>query len=91
MAGVDLTRIPGINVLTVQKVLTETRVDMSAWSTVKHFASWLGLCPYNDKTGGKVIRSKTKKTQNRAAAALRISAQSLLHSKSALGVVTIAV
>jgi transposase len=85
MAGVDLPRIPGINVLTVQKVLTETGVDMSAWSTVKHFASWLGLCPHNDKTGGKVIRSKTKKTQNRAAAALRMSAQSLLHSKSALG------
>jgi transposase len=85
MAGVDLTRIPGINVLTVQKVLAETGVEMSAWSTVKHFASWLGLCPYNDKTGGQVIRSKTKKTQNRAAAALRMSAQSLLHSKSTLG------
>jgi len=85
MGGVDLTRIPGINVLTVQKVLSETGVDMSAWPTVKHFASWLSLCPHNDKTGGKVIRSKTKKTQNRAAAALRMSVQSLFHSKSALG------
>ena len=78
MAGVDLTRIDGINVLTVQKVLTETGVDMSPWPTVKHFTSWLSLCPHNDKTGGKVIRSKTKKSQNRAAAALRMAAQSLL-------------
>jgi transposase len=84
-AGVDLTQIDGPDVLTVQKVLTETGVDMSPWPTVKHFTSWLGLCPQNDKTGGKVIKRSTKKTQNRAAAALRMAAQSLTHSKSALG------
>ena len=43
------------------------------------------MCPHNDKTGGKVIRSRTLKSQNRAAAALRMAAQSLLHSESALG------
>lgn len=85
LAGVDLTQIPGLNALTVHKVLTETGVDMSPWPTVKHFTSWLGICPHNDKTGGKVIRTKTKKTQNRAAAALRMAAQSLVHSNSALG------
>jgi transposase len=84
-AGVDLTQIDGPDVLTVQKVLTEIGVDMSPWPTVKHFTSWLGLCPHNDKTGGKVIKRSTKKTQNRAAAALRMAAQSLVHSKSALG------
>lgn len=85
MAGVDLTQIDGINALTVQKVLSEIGVDMSKWPTVKHFTSWLSVCPHNDKTGGKVIKSGTKKSQNRAAAALRISAQSLAHSDSALG------
>lgn len=30
MAGVDLTQIDGINVLTVQKVLSETSVDMKS-------------------------------------------------------------
>jgi transposase len=84
-AGVDLTRIDGPDALTIQKVLTETGVDMSPWPTVKHFTSWLGLCPHNAKTGGKVIKRSTKKTQNRAAAALRMAAQSLSHSKSALG------
>jgi transposase len=58
-AGVDLTQIDGLDALTVQKVLTETGVDMSAWRTVKHFTSWLGLCPHNDKTGGKVIKRPT--------------------------------
>jgi hypothetical protein len=84
-AGVDLTQIDGPDALTIQKVLTETGVDMSPWPTMKHFTSWLSLCPHNDKTGGKVIKRHTKKTQNRAAAALRMAAQSLSHSKSALG------
>jgi transposase len=84
-AGVDLTQIDGPDALTIQKILTETGVDMSPWPTVKHFTSWLGLCPHNDKTGGKVIKRHTKKTQNRAAAALRMAAQSLSHSQSALG------
>jgi transposase len=84
-AGVDLTQIDGLDALTIQKVLTETGVDMSPWPTAKHFTSWLSLCPHNDKTGGKIIKSHTKKTQNRAAAALRMAAQSLARSKSALG------
>jgi transposase len=84
-AGVDLTQVDGLDAVTIQKVLTETGVDMSPWPTVKHFTSWLSLCPHNDKTGGKVIKSRTKKSQNRAAAALRMAAQSLVHSKSALG------
>lgn len=84
-AGVDLVAIDGLNVLTVHQVLSEIGVDMSPWPTEKHFCSWLGVCPHNDKTGGKVIKSRTKKTQNRAAAALRMAAQSLLRSKSTLG------
>jgi hypothetical protein len=51
----------------------------------KPFVSWLDLCPQNDKTGGKVIRSGTRERQNRAAAALRMAAPSLTHSQSALG------
>jgi hypothetical protein len=85
MAGVDLTEIDGVNSLTAQVVLSEIGLDMSMWPTVKHFTSWLGLCPHNDKTGGKVIRTRTHKTQNHAAAALRLAASALSHSHSALG------
>ena len=85
MAGVDLTQIPGINALTAQTILSEIGLDMSQWQTGKHFSSWLSVCPYNDITGGKVTKSGTKKSQNRAAKALRLAARSLSHSDSYLG------
>jgi transposase len=85
MAGVDLTQIDGIDALTAQAILTEVGTDMTRWRTEKHFTSWLGLCPNNDITGGKVKRRRTKKTDNRATAALRVAAQSLARSQSALG------
>jgi transposase len=83
--GVDLTAIDGIDTLTAQTLLAECGRDTAAFPTEKHFASWLGLCPNNRITGGKVKRTKTRKVRNRAATALRIAAQSLHHSQSALG------
>jgi len=85
MVGVDLTAIDGLDALTVQTIITEIGVDVSPWPTVKHFTSWLGLAPHNDKSGGKVLRRRTKKTQNRANTAFRLAAQSLSRSQSALG------
>lgn len=83
--GVDLTRIDGIDVLLAQDIISEIGVNMSAWRTAKHFASWLRLCPHNDISGGKVLRSKTGKTQSRAARAFRLAAQAVSRSDSALG------
>jgi hypothetical protein len=85
MTGVDLTRIDGMDENSVLKVLAETGVDMTAWLTEKHFASWLGLSPGNQLTGGKVLSGKTKPCANRAAAAFRMAAYGLFDSKSALG------
>jgi len=85
LAGVDLTRVDGLNALSVQTILSEIGTDMSPWKTVKHFTSWLGLCPYNDKTGGKIIKRNSKKSKNRANTAFRLAALSLAHSNSALG------
>lgn len=85
MTGVDLTQIDGINVLTAQTVLAEIGLDMSKWPSVKHFTSWLGLCPYQDVSGGKVLKSRTKPSKNRATTALRMAAQALSHSHSPLG------
>lgn len=84
--GVDLTRIDGLNEATVQLVLSELGLDLcKKWPTEAQFTSWLGLCPNNEISGGKVLRQGTRKVINRVANALRMCAQSLLNSKSALG------
>jgi transposase len=85
-AGVDLTQIEGLNILSVQAILSEIGTDMSKWQSVKHFTSWLGLSPQNQKTGGKIIGTRTKKTDNRANLAFRQAAATLGRSKSSLGV-----
>jgi len=85
MCGVDLTRIDGINVTTASAVLSEIGVDMSRFPTVRHFTSWLGLCPGTKITGGKMISGKSKRTANRAAQALKLAAAGLRGSQSALG------
>ena len=85
MTGVDLTQIDGIDALTALKVISEIGLDMTHWPTSKHFASWLGLCPGNKLSGGKRYRMRSKPTANRAASALRLAAQGLVHSHSALG------
>ena len=85
MTGVDLTRIDGVDSFTALKVISEIGTDMTKWPSAKHFASWLGLSPDNRITGGRVISSKTKASANRAAAALRLAANALHRSDSALG------
>jgi hypothetical protein len=70
--GVDLTAIDGIDALSAQTVIAEVGLDMTRWPTVKHFTSWLGLSPHNEVSGGKVLRTRTKRTKNRANTALRL-------------------
>ena len=85
MVGVDLAAVDGLDALTVQDIITEIGLDMSPWPTVKHFTSWLCVAPHNKKSGGRILKTGTRKTKNRANAALRLAAQSLSHSHSALG------
>ena len=85
MTGVDLTRIDGIDGFTALKVISEIGTDMTKWPSAKHFASWLGLSPDNRITGGRVMSSKTKPSASRTAAALRLAANALHRSDSALG------
>ena len=82
----DLTTIPGIDGNTAMKILSEIGTDMSKWASVKAFTSWLGLCPGNKISGGKILSSRTKPSNNRAAQALRMAAASLYRSKTAIGV-----
>jgi transposase len=83
--GVDLTRIEGIDEIIALTLVSELGSDFSKWPTVKHFSSWLGLCPIFKASGGKVKSSKTRRGKGRAAHALRLAAWSLMRSKSYLG------
>jgi len=85
VAGLDLTEIEGIEEATALTILSEIGVDLGKFATVKHFCSWLGLCPQFRKTGGKVRSSRTRPGTNRTATALRLAANSLHSSRSALG------
>ena len=64
MCGVDLTRIDGIDVTTALAVISARPAPTCrAFPTVKHFTSWLGLCPGTKITGGKVMSGKTKRVR----------------------------
>ena len=85
ITGVDLTQIAGLDETTSLVILSEMGLDMQRWPTVKHFTSWLGLCPHHRVSGGKVLSRRTKPCANRAATALRLAAACRHHSQSALG------
>jgi transposase len=95
VVGVDLVAISGLNESSVQTILTEVGLDLTAFPSEKwhipraiggHFCSWLGLAPHHDISGGKVLRRHTLKNHSRAGQAFRIAAESLSRQKNGLGV-----
>jgi hypothetical protein len=71
--------------LTRQQVVSDIGVDRSRSPTVKPCAPWLGWCPHQRVSGGKVLSRRTTCCANRAATALRLAASCLHHRPSALG------
>ena len=53
-------------------LFSEVGRDMSRWPTAAHFVSWLGLCPDNDISGGKVLWLGARRTKNRAGTLFRL-------------------
>jgi hypothetical protein len=62
-----------------------TQATASTKRRIKHFCSWLGLCPGTKISGGKVLSAGTMRSANRARQALKMAATSLSRSDSALG------
>lgn len=83
--GVDLTAVPGINILTAHTFLAEVGPDLGKFRSASAFASWLGLCPDNDISGGKVLSVRTRRVKHRLATAFRMAANALFKSQSWLG------
>jgi transposase len=55
-----LDTIPGVDQDTAQTILAEIGPDMDRFPTAGHLASWAGLCPGNNKTGGKAKPAATR-------------------------------
>jgi transposase len=85
MTGADLTKLPGLDLLAVERILSEIGLDMSRWPSEKHFCAWLKMSlPIIGLAEAKILSSKPRKNANRAAAALRLAAQSAMQSKTAI-------
>jgi transposase len=55
-----LDTIPGINRRVAEDVLAEIGVDMSRFASARHLASWAGMCPGNNESGGKRKSGQTR-------------------------------
>lgn len=60
----DPTLICGIADHTLLQLIAELGTDLKAWTTAKHFVSWLGLAPGNNQSGKR--RGAVKRQTNRA-------------------------
>jgi transposase len=85
ITGIDLSWVPGFNSITLMTLFSEIGVDMSAWKTERHFASWLGLAPNHRISGGKILSRHSRHVVNRAANALRLAAWAIQKTSTALG------
>jgi transposase len=85
LTGVDWSQVDGIDVQVAQTVIAEVGTGLESFPSEKHFANWLGLCPTNETSGGKVLTRRTPKVVNRAKVAFRQAASALLKSQSYLG------
>jgi transposase len=86
MSGVDGTQIDAIGVETVEVILSEYGPDLSRFPTEKQFVAHATLAPHVAKSGGKPLKKKKRNSASaRVANVLRMAAQSLRHSNTALG------
>ncbi len=86
--GVDLSSVPGVGAGTLAILMSELGTGeqlKKSFRSAEAFASWLGLCPDNRISGGKVLKAKTRKINSRVAAALRMAGQAVRNSENKLG------
>jgi hypothetical protein len=86
--GVDLGGVPGVSSGVLCALMSEvgTREQLlAAFSTPERFASWMGLCPDNRISGGKVLKARTRKVASRLAGAFRLGVFGLQSKRSISG------
>src|SRR5919109_2133901 len=77
-----LMTIPGVKRRTAEVLIAEIGVDMDAFPTPKHLASWAGVCPGNDESAGKRRSGKTRKGSKWLRATLTESANAAARAKN---------
>lgn len=76
-----LMSIPGVKQRSAEVMIAEIGVDMSAFATPKHLASWAGVSPGNDQSAGKRRSGKTSKGDKWRRATLNESANAAARTK----------
>jgi transposase len=86
--GVDLSTAPGVSSGVLCALMSEvgTREQLlAAFPSPERFSSWMGLCPDNRISGGKVLKARTRKVNSRLACAMRLGVFGLQRSDTRLG------
>jgi transposase len=76
-----LLQIPGISRITAAVILAEIGCDMSRFPSAKHLASWAGVAPGNNQSGGKRLRARTTKGNTHLRAVLAEVVWVISHTK----------
>jgi transposase len=76
-----LDTIPGINRHTSEEQIAEIGTDMSRFPDGHHLASWAGMCPGHNESGGKRKSGKTRKGNSWLRSTLVEAAHGAAHTK----------
>jgi transposase len=76
-----LDALPGVNQTTIEDVLAEIGTDMAAFPDEHHLCSWCGMCPGNEESAGKRLRSRTRQGNRWLRRALAEAAWAASHVK----------
>jgi hypothetical protein len=88
LLGVDLSGVPGVSGGVLCTLLSELGTAphiRKKFRSAEAFASWLGLCPDNRISGGRILKAGTRKVTNRLANILRLAANSLSRATGRMG------
>ena len=86
--GVDLSAVPGVSTGLLSVLMSELGTGaqiLASFRSGSAFASWLGLCPDNRISGGRILKAKTRQVSNRVANALRMGVFGLHRSQTKMG------
>lgn len=76
-----LDTIPGVDRATAEVIVAEVGPDVSRFPTPGHLASWAGLCPGNNQSGGRRRSGRTRKGNKALRRALVQAAHAAEHNR----------